>query len=34
MFLTLARSAIDEKKEEDKNCLTLVQAIEQINKVD
>jgi hypothetical protein len=30
MFLTLARSVADDKKTEDKNCLTLVQAIGQI----
>ena len=30
MFLTLARSVIDEKKNEDKNCMWLVQAMEQI----
>jgi hypothetical protein len=30
MFLTLARSVVDEKKIEDKNCLVLIQAIEQI----
>lgn len=30
MFLTLARSAIDEKKEEDKPCLQIVSAIEQV----
>ncbi len=33
MFLTLARSAIDEKKEEDKPCIELVSAIENIDSV-
>lgn len=33
MFLTLARSAVDEKKEEDNSCLTLVKAIEQIKNI-
>jgi hypothetical protein len=31
MFLVLAKSAIDNKKEEDKNCLKLINAIETIN---
>lgn len=34
MFLTLARSVIDNTKEEDKNCLALTQVIEKIKKVD
>ncbi len=34
MFLTLARSVMDDKKQEDKNCLKLVQILENVNKVD
>lgn len=33
MFLTLARSAIDEKKEEDKPCLELISAMDNIKNV-